>query len=151
MYEIFFHRKELIYTRPSLRISNLWIYLHDGVGNVKNVGFSVKTVKNINFICPLRVSLNSNHWNNARILFLGPKIIKKSCGQGILVKNLIPGEVVIMCKIPPKALNFSWKKHKINFLKTHNSAPYVLILTYDTVLERKELIDYHHYLKMDIT
>ncbi len=45
-----------------------------------------------------------------------------------------------------KSTIFSIKKHKIKILRTNNSAPNVSIFTYDTFLERRELIDYHYYL-----
>ena len=54
------------------------------------------------------------------------------------------GIEVIRCEIAPKALYFPSKLHKIIISKAYNSAPNLSIFTYDTILERIQLIDYHY-------
>ena len=79
--------------------------------NIKNVGFTVKTAKKTNYICSLKVKLDSNHKNNYIFLFLGPKSIHKYKVYSFRLKTYDSGSVVIRCEIASKTQYFPSKLH----------------------------------------
>ena len=95
---------------------------------------SVKSAEMTNFICQLKVKLDSHHKNDYIILFLEPKSIQK-----------ISDLEVIRCEIVPKASYFPSKLHKIIISNVYNSAPNLpIFIIYEAFLERIEFIDYHY-------